>query len=92
MKTVPYMAAPKTTISTDAGKPDAALPVANSCTLPGAATSGELTGSPIPIEPTIDGMAYLIAEILSPEPWAAAHNREFWNNEGDWRSDATGAF
>jgi hypothetical protein len=80
------------TISTDTGKANTPVPVTNGCALPGAAIQGELTGSPIPIEPTIDGMAYLIAEILSPEPWAAAHNRELWNNEGDWRSDATGAF
>jgi hypothetical protein len=38
----------------------------------------------VPIEPTTDGLAYLIADILRPEPWAAARSRELWKN------DATG--
>lgn len=85
-----------TTISTDTGKPKAAVPVTNGGTSPGAALQGELTRSPIPIEPTIDGALYLAAEILWPEIWPAAHNRELWGAGPDgtyaWRSQADGTF
>jgi len=73
-------------ISTDQGKPDQAVPVANGCALPGAASTGELTGSPIPI-PTTDGAVCLAAEISYGEAWAARHNAEVW---GAWCNDATG--
>lgn len=75
------MAAQSRTISPDLGKPDTAVPVANGCALPRAAASGDVTASPFQTEPTIDGALYLAAEILWPEPWAAAHNRELWNFE-----------
>lgn len=83
------------TIFRDAGKPDQAVPVTNGCALPGAAMTGELTGSPIPI-PTTDGAASLAAEIIWPEIWPAAHNREIWKTGRDgayaWRDRADGFF
>ena len=85
------MAASKTTISTDAGKPDAAVPVTNGCALPGAAIQGDVTASPFPPVPTIDGALYLAAEILFPKPWAR-HNAELWCNGNGWRNQADGFF
>lgn len=74
--------------------PEASLPLTKGCTSPGAAIQGELTGSPIPIEPTIDGGLYLAAEIWA-EGWPAAHDRDIWSAGADgtcgnaWRNDAT---
>ena len=88
------MAALPKTIYRDAGKPYLAVPVTNGCASPGAAIQGELTGSPIPIEPTIDGALYLAAEIIWPEIWPAAHNAEICGTGPDgtyaYRNDATG--
>jgi hypothetical protein len=84
------MAGQSRTIYRDAGKPDEAVPVSNSCALSRAAAAGELTGSPIPIERTTDA-----AEILWPEIWPAAHDRELWRTAPDgtcteqWKNDAT---
>lgn len=79
----------------DTGKPETAVPVTNGCASPSAAIEGELPGSPIPI-PTIDGALYLAAEILFPEIWPAAHNRELWGAGPDgtfgWRNQADGVF
>jgi hypothetical protein len=74
------------TIYRDAGKPDQAVPVTSGCALPGAAISGELTGSPIPI-PTTDCALIFDAEVTYGEEWAARHNAEIW---GAWFNDATG--
>ncbi len=74
------------TIYRDAGKHDEAVPVTNGCALPGAAISGELTGSPIPI-PTTDGALSFAAEVIYGEAWAARHNAEIW---GAWCNDPTG--
>jgi hypothetical protein len=74
------------TVHRDAGKPDGAVPVTNGCALPGAAISGELTGSPIPIS-TPDGALGLAVEFIYGEAWAAGHNAEIW---GAWCNDATG--
>jgi len=63
-----------------------AVPVTNDCALPGAAISGELTGSPIPI-PSTDGALCLADEVIYGEAWAARHNAEIW---GAWCNDATG--
>jgi len=79
------------TISTDQGKPDQAVPVANGCALPGAASTGELTGSPIPI-PTTGDAALLAQEIISGEPdfftgsaraLFAGLLRRHWRNQAD---------
>jgi hypothetical protein len=68
-------------------KPERAVPVGNGCALP---------DSPIPIEPTIDGAFYLAAEVIWPEIWPAAHNREIWgagpDGTYDWRDQADGFY
>jgi hypothetical protein len=62
------------------------LPGHNRCALPGAAITGEITGSPIPI-PTPDGAIYLAAGVAYGETWAVGHNSKIW---GAWCNDATG--
>jgi hypothetical protein len=78
----------------DAGKPKAAVPVTNGGALPGAAIPGDVTASPIPIEPSIDGALYLAAEILWPEFWPARSNHDQWGTGPDgtyqWRNQADG--
>jgi hypothetical protein len=55
------------TISTDAGKPEAAaVPVKSECVSPGAFIQGEPDPAP------------LFNPGIFPEPWAARHNRELW--------------
>ena len=66
-------------ISTGTVKPYAAVPATYGCASPPAGAPGELTGSPIPIEPSSDGPEfYLAAEILWPEIWPARSNHELW--------------
>ena len=85
----------KTTIYRDAGKLHAAFPVKNECGEPAAFTPGSVPyrGWPFSI-PTGDGALYLAAEILWPEIWPAAHNRELQKADGTysegWKNDATG--
>jgi hypothetical protein len=90
------MASLPNTIYRDAGKPKAAVPVTNGCALPGAAIPGDVTQSPIPIEPSIDGALYLAAEILWPEFWPARSNHDLWGTGPDgtcqWRNQADGFF
>lgn len=82
------MVASKTTISPDLGKPDSAVPVKTECGEPAAFTPGPDSYRTAGPNPTTDGMAYLIADILGPEPWAAAHNRELWKNDASgWSFD-----
>jgi len=84
------------TIHRETGKPKAAVPVTNGCALPDAAIPGDVTASPIPIEPTIDGALYLAAEILWLEIWLARHNHDLWGTGPDgtyrWRNQADGFF
>jgi hypothetical protein len=57
-------------------KPITAAPAATECGGPAAFTPGPAyQAGPIP---TIDGALLLAAEILWPEIWPAAHNRELW--------------
>jgi hypothetical protein len=80
----------------DTGKPDAAVPATNGCALPGAAHRGELTGSSLPIEPTIDDGLHGAAETIWAEIWPAAHNEEIWGAGPDgtfaWRNQADGVY
>lgn len=80
----------------DTEKPDAAVPVTNGCALPSAAIRGDVTASPSPIEPSIDGALYLAAEILWPEFWPARRNHDLWGTGPDgtyqWRNQADGFF
>jgi excisionase family DNA binding protein len=66
----------------DAGKPDAAVPVKNGCTSAGVAIMGDVTASPNQIS-TTDGVLYPAAEIMWPEIWPAAHNRDVWGTGPD---------
>jgi hypothetical protein len=59
------------TISTDQGKPAAAVPVTNSCVLRGAAAPGDGTASPTPISN------------IWPEIWPALSNHELWLTDPD---------
>lgn len=72
-----------------------AVPLTDGCTLPGAAIRGDVTASPIPV-PTIDGALYLVAEIIWPEFWPAAHNHDLWRAGRDgtcqWRNQADGLY
>jgi hypothetical protein len=90
------MAALEKLIYRDAGKPDAVVPVTTGCTLPGAAIQGELTGSPLPIEATLDGALYLAAEVVFGEAWAAQQKEELWQTGPDgtyaWCNQADGFF
>lgn len=90
------MTPPSKTIYQDAGKPDAAVPVTIGCALPGAAIRGDVTPSPFPIEPSIDGALYLAAEILWPDFWPARSNHDLWGTgpEGTYqcRNQADGFF
>ena len=89
------MTAPKT-IYRDAGKPYAAVPVTNGCALPGAAIPEDVTASPFPIEPSIDGALFLAAEFIWPEFWPARSNHDLWGTgpDGtyDWLNQADGFF
>jgi hypothetical protein len=73
---------------------DAGGLVTNGCTLPSAAIPGDVTASPLPIEPPIDGALPQAAELLWPEISPAAHDCEFWGAGPDgtyaYRNDATG--
>jgi hypothetical protein len=81
-------------ISRGLEKPTTAAPAATECGEPAAFTPGPASYRAGPT-PTIDGMAYLIAEILWPEAWPPAHNRDLWGAGPDgmygntWRNDAT---
>lgn len=72
-----------------------AWPVANGRGEPAASNQGPVP-YPAGPTPTTDGALYLAAEILWPEIWPAAHNRELWGAGPDgtygnaWRNDATG--
>jgi hypothetical protein len=76
------------------GTPNAAVP--NGSPLPAAAIQGELSGSPIPIEPSVDGALYLAAEIIWPEIWPARSNLDLWGTGPDgtyaWRNQCDGVF
>ena len=69
----------------------ATSPAATECGEPAAFNPGPASYQAGPI-PTTDGALYLAAEILWPEIWPAAHNREVWGCRSDkaWRNDATG--
>jgi excisionase family DNA binding protein len=79
----------------DAGKPDATVPVTNGCTSAGVAILGDAATSPNQI-PTTDGALYPAAEIIWPEIWPAAYNRDVWEAGPDgtygWRDQCDGFF
>lgn len=71
-----------------------AAPATTECGKPAAFTAGPVhQAGPTP---TLDGALFLAAEILWPEVWPAAHNRDLWVAEpvahggNAWRNDGTG--
>jgi len=90
------MAALPKPIYRDAGNPESTVPVTDGCTPPDAPIPGDVTASPISIEPTIDGALYLAAEILWPEIWPARSHHDLWGTGPDgndgWRNQGDGFF
>lgn len=84
------MAGRPETIYRDTGKPDTAVPVRNGYALPGAAIQGELTGSPIPIESTIDGAPLTLSGLVSASAEWDAEFSEIRLNPDDLRFQPDG--